>query len=186
MSENTLKKGSRFVTLLPFLIFVSISLILYLYVTPEKIVSFVGADNAYILMFVTALIGGLTTFNGVPYFSVLLVLASGGLNPFFLGLTSAVGVMLGDSTSYYIGYKGGEIISSRIQGLSNAVRKTMEKYPRAFPVLCFIYGSVSPLSNDFITISSGIARYPFFRVMIPLALGNLVFNITLAFIGGYY
>lgn len=180
------KIGLYFATLSPFLIFILVSFFLYVYVTPEKLIAYVGAENAYVLMFITAFISGLTTFNGVPYLPILLVLASGGINPLFLGLSSAMGIMLGDSTSYYIGYKGGEIVSSRIQKLSDFVRRIMEKYPRAFPIFCFVYGSISPLSNDFITMSSGLAKYPFSKMMVPLALGNLVFNITLAFIGGYY
>ena len=53
------------------------------------------------------------------------------------------------------------------------------------PIAFFLYDSLVPLSNDFIVISMGLARYPFWRVMIPLGLGNLVFNISLAYLALY-
>jgi hypothetical protein len=42
-------------------------------------------------------------------------------------------------------------------------------------------------SNDVIVIPAGLVKYPFWKVMLPLALGNLVFNTWLALVavGGY-
>jgi hypothetical protein len=51
-----------------------------------------------------------------------------------------------------------------------------------FLILCFVYGSISPLSNDLITIPGGMARISYLKVMIPLGLGNIVFNITLCYL----
>src|SRR5262245_31579144 len=88
--------------------FAGLSVFFY-FSSPDKLVSFVGVQNAYLLIFVLALIGGLSTFAGVPYHLVLIALAAGGLNPLLLGLCTAFGVMLGDTTSYFIGHRGGEI-----------------------------------------------------------------------------
>ena len=54
-------------------------------------------------MYVIALLGGMTTFNTVPYIPLLLLLASAGVNPLLLGLSSAFGVITGDAFSYFIG-----------------------------------------------------------------------------------
>ncbi|MBU3956282.1 hypothetical protein KJ633_07460 [bacterium] len=137
------------------------------------------------LIFILAFIGGLTTFSGVPYHLVLITLATGGLNPLLLGLATAFGVMLGDSTSYYIGYQGRIIIPDRLQKILQQVRYFGLKYPKILPLFFFLYGSLVPFSNDFIVISMGLSRYPFWRVMIPLGLGNLVFNISLAYLAVY-
>ena len=167
------------------LLFVSLSFFLYVYSSPEKIVNLIGVDNAYVLIFILAFIGGLTTFSGVPYHLVLITLATGGLNPLLLGLATAFGVMLGDSTSYYIGYQGRIIIPDRLQKILQQVRYFGLKYPKILPLFFFLYGSLVPFSNDFIVISMGLSRYPFWRVMIPLGLGNLVFNISLAYLAVY-
>ncbi len=171
--------------LAPIIIFIVLSIILYIYISPEEIVAYVGVENAYALMFVVAFIGGLSTFNVVPYYSVLFVLSGSGLDPLLLGLASGMGVVIGDSTTYFVGYQSGKIAPGKLQRFFDKVNTKMHKYPRLFPVFCFLYGSLSPLSNDFITISSGLTKYPFFKMMAPLALGNLVFNISVAYIFTY-
>lgn len=163
------------------LVFVSASIFFY-YSSPEKLILFVGVNNAYILMFILAALGGLTTFSGVPYHAILVLLASGGLDPFFLGSAAASGVMLGDATSYYIGYNGGSIVPQRAQKILQRFCAFCLARPNILPVAFFLYGSLVPFSNDFIVISMGMIRYPFWRVMVPLGLGNLVFNISLAYV----
>ncbi len=187
MPTTNFKKFFRyFLGVAPFLLVICVSIFFYIYVTPEELISFVGVQNAYILMFSVAFVGGLTTFNGIPYYSLLILLASGGLSPLLLGIVSGVGVMLGDSTSYYVGYQGAAIIPKSLKGFFETVGDIMKKYPRAFPLFCFLYGCISPFSNDFITVPAGIARYPFFQVMVPLAIGNLISNIGLAYAGAYF
>lgn len=164
--------------------FIGFSLTFY-YASPEQVIAFLGAENGYVIMFLLAMIGGLTTFSGVPYHLVLLTLAAGGLHPLLLGLCAAVGVMLGDTTSYFIGYEGREIIPDKIKNALQRLFAFGARYPRTLPVFFFLFGALTPLSNDFIVISAGLAKYPFKKVMIPLALGNIVFNVGVAY-AGYY
>lgn len=171
----------------PFLFFAGISIYFYFYSSPEQLVELVGAENSYFLIFVLALLGGLTTFSGVPYHLVLITLAIGGLNPLLLGIFTAVGVILGDTTSYFVGYSGGEVMPSRVQKIVDRVYIYTDGYPKLLQAFFFLFGALTPISNDFIVISAGIAKYPFWKVMIPLAFGNLIFNTTLAYfaIGAY-
>lgn len=145
----------------------------------------IGVENAYILMFILSLLGGLSTFSGVPYHVVLIALAVGGVNPFLLGAVTAVGVMLGDSTSYYLGYQGRALMSERIQQVLEKLEYIKEKYPRLLPVVFLLYGSFLPFSNDVIVIPMGFLRYPFWKVIIPLGVGNIIFNIGLALVAAY-
>ncbi len=171
----------------PLVAIIALSLGLLFIVTPETLIDWVGVKNAYLLMFVTALLGGLTTFNTVPYLAMLLLLASGGLNPYLLGFASATGVMIGDTLSYLVGYHGAKAVPAMFLPLFERINQLAEKYPRRFPLICFLYGALCPLSNDFITIPSGMARISYLRVMMPLALGNLVFNIgTALFVTNIY
>ncbi len=169
----------------PFALALGLSVFFFFYITPEEIIGYIGLENAYFLMFSVAVLGGMTTFNTVPYYSMLLVLASAGVNPFFLGLSSALGVMCGDSLSYLIGHQGATIIPKKLRALFSRIRTFAELHPRAFPFICLAYGSFSPLSNDFITIPAGMAKIPYVRVMAPLALGNIFFNISLAYLSVY-
>jgi len=163
------------------LFFLSLSFYLFIFSSPEKLTSFIGVENAYALIFILAFLGGMSTFNGVPYHLVLITLATGGLDPFMLGLSTAAGVMLGDSVSYYLGYQGSAIIPGTLNNIFQKVRGLALRHPKVLPLFFFLYGAISPFSNDFIVISMGMARYPYWRVMVPLGLGNLVFNISLAY-----
>lgn len=176
------KKARYLWALVPLVFFGSISLYAFFYLSPERIIETVGVTNAYALIFVLAFLGGLTTFSGVPYHLALVAFAAGGLNPVLLGLAAAAGVMLGDSTSYYAGMRGGMVAPRAIRRAFEQMYSFSDKHPALLPLFCFLYGALVPFSNDFITISAGIARYPFRRVMIPLGLGNIVFNVALAWI----
>ncbi len=169
---------------MPILFFVTFSLIFY-YSSPESVIGFVGVENAYGLIFVLALAGGLTTFSGIPYHLVLVALATGGLNPFVLGGVTALGVMLGDSTSYYIGYQGRLLMPHRLQTALQKLSVLEDKYPKLLPFFFLLFGSCLPFSNDVITIPMGFLHYPFWRVIIPLGLGNLIFNVALALIAAH-
>ena len=70
--------------LVPFLVGITISLVFFFFLSADTVVDYIGLQNAYILMFVMALLGGMSTFNTVPYFAIILILASAGVNPLWL------------------------------------------------------------------------------------------------------
>ena len=170
---------------LPLLFFVGLSVYLFAYTSPEQIVEFVGVKNAYGLIFIAAIFGGFTTFNVIPYHLLLITLSLGGLNPIFLGLLAATGVSIGDSTLYFVGYQGRTILPEKANRWFGWLYEIGMSRPKLFILLCFLYSCIVPASNDFITIPAGLARYPFWKVMIPLALGNIVFDISLASLAAY-
>ncbi|MFA6094684.1 MAG: hypothetical protein WC757_02245 [Candidatus Paceibacterota bacterium] len=174
-----------FVKYLPFaallIVLVGLSVFFASYISPEQLITHIGINNSYLVISLLAFLSGLLTFSLVPYHVVLVALAVGGLNPLLLGLVTTIGIMLGDSVSYYLGYQGRVIIPVRFQSLFKKIHLFGTGHPRLFPFIFFLYGAIVPFSNDFIGISMGLIRYPFWRVIIPLGLGNLVFNSTLAF-----
>lgn len=163
-------------------VFVTISSLL-LTTTPEKIIDAVGSNNAYLLMFILGLIGGLSTFVGIPYHIVLMSLAAGGISPFLLGSVTAFGVILGDSTMYVIGRGVQPIIPNRLRATITHIGHWLEHHPHFITPGLFIYGACSPFSNDFIVATLSLSGYSYWRTIIPLALGNCVFNITVAYLG---
>lgn len=181
----TPRSWQRISAILLFTLAIGFSLYFYFFSTPDELVSVIGIENAYVLMFTFAMLGGLTTLNTVPYYSLMLVLASAGINPLLLGLSSALGVMTGDSFSYYIGFQGATIIPRKLHALFTRIHVVAVRYPRTFPFVCFAYGAMSPFSNDLITMPAGMAKIPYRRVMLPLALGNVVFNVALAYLSLY-
>ena len=169
----SLMNKKKILEYLPRIIFISFFIGLSLFLvrsSPEELISLIGVENSYIVIFILAFLGGLTTFTGVPYHPVLAVFAAGSPHPLYLGLSTSLGVMLGDSTSYYVGYHGSILVPAGIQKFLKRLLSFFMRYPRLLPFFFFFYGSVIPFSNDFIVVTMGMARYPFWRVMVPLDL----------------
>lgn len=170
-----------------FLLFLATWSILIYQFPPDAIVERLGVTNGFVIAFIASFLGGLSTFTSVPYTFVVVTLGAGGLHPLALGLVSAFGLFLGDSTSYLLGYYGHHVVPNGLQEELQKVHEWLMNRKRAWviPIYIFLYGAFFPLSNDFVVISFGLARYPFWRVMIPLALGSIIFNMILAYLGKY-
>ncbi len=163
-------------------IFIAISILLATY-SSEEILSVIGVENAYLLMFILAALGGMSTFTGIPYHFILMSFAASGINPFFLGLITALGVMLGDSMTYFLGHQSSDILPKRFKKPLAKISTFLVRHPKFMYPFLITYGAVSPFSNDFIVISMGMIRYSYWKIMIPLTLGNIFFNIALAYLG---
>lgn len=153
---------------------------------PSWIIQFAGEERSYFIAFALAFFGGLSPIISIPYYLVIMSFGAAGLNPYLLGLAGGVGVILGDSVFYFIGYTGKEFFS---EGLQEKFKKfsawCLEKPFALVFFLLFLYGSLIPLPNTFIVISMALMRFTYWRVMIPLAIGNIFFNTGAALIGAY-
>lgn len=169
-----------------FLFLVAWTLLVYQF-SPGKIVESLGVGNGYLIAFIAAFFAGISTFTSAPYALIVITLGAGGLSPILIGLVSAFGLFLGDSTSYMLGYYGHHVVPTKLQEELQKVHAWLMARKRAWtiPVFIFLYGAFFPFSNDLVVISFGLARYPFWRVMAPLALGSIIFNMILAYLGKY-
>lgn len=158
---------------------------LFYFIEPAQIIEYVGINNAYILMFIFAALAGVTSFNSAPYYYFLFLLSTTGFNPVYVGITAAVGLMFGDSFTYFFGTEGRAVIPKVLEGFVSKLQHIIKSNPTAFPLFCFLYGCVSPFSNSFLTILSGALYVPFFRIIIPLLLGNIIYNISIAHLSIY-
>jgi len=168
------------------LVVLGISIVSRYFSSIAEVVALIGTDNAYVILFIMAFLSGLTTFSVVPYHAAVIVFASAGINPLFIALTVTAGVMLGDATSYYIGYSAEPVLPERLKKILTRLNTFVARYPKLFPIFVFLYGALVPFSNDFIGITMGAVRYPFWRIMIPLALGNIVFNTIVGYAAHYF
>ena len=139
----------------------------------DTLVDYIGSENAWLLMFVLGAIGGISTFVTVPYQVVLMSFASAGINPIVLGIATALGVMVGDSTMF--------LLSKQVQGkLSQAQQERLDswseyfaKHPRLVAPSLVLYGTFSPLSNDFVVAGLSLMNFNYLRIVVPLTIGNI-------------
>jgi len=144
----------------------------------DTLVDYIGSENAWLLMFVLGAIGGISTFVTVPYQVVLMSFASAGINPIVLGIATALGVMVGDSTMF--------LLSKQVQGkLSQAQQERLDswseyfaKHPRLVAPSLVLYGTFSPLSNDFVVAGLSLMNFNYLRIVVPLTIGNIFYNIA--------
>ncbi|MEC7668335.1 MAG: hypothetical protein VX622_04610, partial [Pseudomonadota bacterium] len=59
------------------------------------------------------------------------------------------------------------------------------KHPRFVTPALVAYGTVSPFSNDFVVASLSMGGYGYWRTILPLTVGNIFYNIALAYLGLY-
>lgn len=152
----------------------------------ERIVAFVGAENGYVVMFLVALFGGLSTFTSVTYFATVLTLGSAGLNPVGLAAASSMGVSIGDAIFYFIGYLGlRHVVAGWIGRAIHRASVWLETKPRAFVFAAvYAYAAFTPLPNDLLAVALGAMRQPLFLILPALILGNFTLTLILATFGG--
>ena len=170
-----------------FLLFVAAWGLLVYQFPPQGIVETLGIRNGYLVAFIAGFLGGISTFTSIPYTIVVVTLGVGGLHPVWLGVLAALGLFFGDSTSYVLGYYGHHVVPNGLQGRFLRLRVWLLARKRAgvVPIFIFLYGAFFPFSNDLVVISLGLVRYPFWRVMIPLGIGSIIYNTLLAYLGAY-
>ena len=165
-------------------IIVTWTIMLY-YFSPDEIVEYIGVKNGYLVVLIGGFLSGISIFFPFPNYLIVLTFGAGGLNPFLVGLSATMGVMLGESTSYFVGHTSHSFLPSNWhKRLHKFYLKLLKLRPEVTSLTLFLIGCI-PLPNDIITIPLGLARYPFWRVIIPLGLGNLFYNIVLASVGYY-
>lgn len=179
------KKGRYLLALLSVVLFIGFSLVFFVVFKPEQIIQSIGGRNAYASLFLIAIAGGFTTFNVIPYHLVLITLAAGGLHPVLLGILAASGVTMGDSVSYYIGRQGRVLLTEKTTKWFDRITQVSKRRPRLMMLLFFLYSTFAPSSNDLLTIPAGIARIPYWQVMLPLLCGNFIFDSTLAYLAAH-
>ncbi len=157
------------------------SVALYL-VSPELIVSKLGA-HTFAAVFVAGVLGGTSIVFPFPYYLVVATAAAGGANPYLVGLCAGLGVIVGDTTSYFVGHAGRAVLPA---GVSRAVafvrRWVADIHTVKFYAFLFVYGAVMPLPNDVVMVPLGAAGVPFWRVILPFGAGNIVFNVAVAWL----
>ena len=94
--------------------------------------------------------------------------------------------MIGDSSSYILGRKGGKLIEGKQKELFDTLLGFYDSQKKILPFLFFAYGMISPFPNDLITLSSGIKKYSYWKMIFSLSAGNLIFCSVLAYFSEYF
>ena len=180
------KRTSRVIGAIFILIAFASWVILIKNFSPLQIIEFFGRENSYILVFLLAFIGGTSIMFPFPYYLVVFTFGAGHLNPFLLGLFAGTGIMLGDSTSYLVGYAGSEIMPRFLSKKFDKIKNWFLGLKK-WVIFLFLYGysTIMPLPNDILVVPLGMIKFPYWKAIVPLWLGNVTFNTLVALAGLY-
>ena len=183
MTRSTYQHGILVFCVLSFS--VAAWIVLLHYVSPSDLVETIGIRNGYLVMFLVALFGGVSSFTAVSFVATALTLSAGGLNPIFLALASGVGTTLSDSLFFWIGRHAHHVIESqRLSAVIDKIAIWLNDRSRVVVGLfIYIYTGFTPLPTDLLTIVLGLTRQPYVFVIIALTLGNITFTYLLATFG---
>ncbi|MEN9920560.1 MAG: hypothetical protein RL538_453 [Candidatus Parcubacteria bacterium] len=156
------------------------------YLSPVELVGKLGASNGYVVMFLVAFFGGVSSFTGVSFVATVLTLSAGGLHPTLLALVSGLGITMSDTLFFFIGRHAHNVIESpTLHATIERVAIWFNDKSRLVVGLCiYFYTAFTPLPTDLLTITLGLANLPYRFVIVALILGNITFTFLLATFGG--
>ncbi len=138
------------------------------------IISFLGSASVIIeipFVIVPFVLGGLRSSPTGPFL----------FNPWLIGLLSGVGATLGDMVSYVLGHTGARLLK---EGEAKKFREFIDAHPTATPLVIWFL-AVTPLPLDPAVVSLGAAKYPWWKVLIPSLVGEIIFLMGVAWAGRF-
>lgn len=142
-----------------------------------------GAASAlgYSGAFAVSFLGNATILVPFPYVVVPFVLgADMGHNPWLVGLVSGVGAAMGEMTGYFAGYYGRRLLKE--EDKINGFREYVQRRPSMTPVMIWFLAA-TPIPDDLLIVPLGVARYSWWKVLVPLLIGKTIFLTAIAWAG---
>ncbi|MEX0932939.1 MAG: VTT domain-containing protein [Candidatus Pacearchaeota archaeon] len=179
-------KSKKWLAFLGVLFFVALWIFILRLFTPTEIISRMGVNNIYIILFLIASIGGVSSFTASSYYVAIPILVAGGLDPLILAFIGGTGITIGDSLFFYLGKKGRSISSTEFYNKTEKFVNWINRSPKGVvPLGVYFFTGFTPLPNDLLTIPLGYSGYPYKKIILPLWLGNITATLLLALVSIY-
>ncbi len=161
-----------------FLSFIIASIFVIVFYGPSQIVDYIGVNNSFLIIFLFAMFGGVSSFTSASFYTTLGAFYLGGLNPFILVLLGAIGLTIGDCFFYYLGLKGYHLGKrTKYEDKIGLIKKKFQNISTKWKfVFIFLYAGISLFPKDLLCFTLGLVKNPFWYSMIPMFLGNTLFN----------
>ena len=179
-----MRKKYRFPVFLVLLFFFILTIFIFTIFEPEKVVENIGIGNTYLIIFIVGVIAGFSFLVSHNFLILYIAFISAGVNPIILGLLGSIGITIGDFLAYAVGFFGRNSIedprkNKKIKKLSKWIEK-QNKYT-IFGFI-YLYSGFFIFPKDILCGALGFVEYPIKKIVIPLFLGNLSYNLGIAFL----
>lgn len=149
---------------------------------PRAIVEYIGVENAYLVIFLLAISGGLSSMTSAPFYAALATFAAGGADPLLLGLVAGASISVGDMLFFTFGKVA--LAETRLKDNRLVVffKGLLERSPRwGVPGLVLGYTALTPFPNDLLMVPLGTLKERFWVVAPWLAFGNTIQMLIVTF-----
>lgn len=166
-----------------FLIFLSLAVLILAWVLflnifgVERFIDSIGIHNGYLIVFLTALFGGITSVTGTFFFTALVTFSVGGLNTFFLAILGGIGLTISDSVIYYFVLRGVKLFPKYKDTKISKFAVWLSSKPKVFVnIIAILYFGLSPFPNEILVIVFALSRYKFINLLPALLIGNTLLS----------
>lgn len=137
----------------------------------------------YLGIFIVSFVGSATIIFPVPTFIIVPAAAAlPWMNPWFVGISAALGAAFGEITGYALGKGGGKLVEKKYAEHIKKYKKWFEKDNIFLWIVVF---AATPLPDDVVGLLCGLFEYDFKKFILASITGKLILNLLLAF-GGFY
>jgi membrane protein YqaA with SNARE-associated domain len=136
----------------------------------EDLLSFFNSFG-YLGILLISFVGSIIIFIPIPYFPVLVAAAfDKHLDPHMISLSSAIGSVAGKMIIFYASYYGRKILNSSTKKRMFPLHKLLSKYGW----LGAFIAAATPVPDDVVYITLGLAKYKPFRFATAVFAGKMV------------
>lgn len=154
---------------------------------PEYIVELIGVNNTYLIIFIIAVIGGVSAITSTSFYTLFFAFLLGGADPFYLSLLGGIGLTIGDSVFFYFGYKSRELVEKT--KYISYIRKSsswLKMHKKEFIFLVtYVYVAFTPFPKDILSSILGLSNFSFKSSIIAFLLGNITHCMSLGLLFFY-
>lgn len=157
---------------------------IFLFVSPERVVEFVGVENTYLTVFLIAAVGGLNTFTSGVLYSAIIAFAAGGATPWLLGVAGGLGIAVGDILMFHLFRYGYMSVSKSAHQRFERMQKYLDAWPGWAKYLgIYAYLGLSPFPNDILMFALAVLGFQFLRILPLIVLGGISVATATAYLG---
>jgi membrane protein YqaA with SNARE-associated domain len=148
---------------------------------PVNVVSSLGFGNSYLIVFLSSLLGGISTFTAATYIAVISGFAVGGLNIPVMAVVAGLALFVGDYVFYILGSKAVEVLPDKWgkKVLRASIWLNNKPY-YVYWLFIFLYTAVTPFPADILMILLAVSGIKFKKVWHAILLGDIAFILTIS------
>lgn len=161
--------------------------VIFFFIGPGQVVDYIGAHNVYIVAFLIAAVGGMSSFTAATYVTSIVTFTAGGADPVLIGLSGGIGIFISDSIFFALVRYGRESVPVKWKRAIDRMTERARTLPRFAVMLgTYAYQGLLPLPTDILMFALAFAGYQYRTIALPLFLGSITLSLLIAHFGSLW